>query len=69
MRKKLWISMLVLTIAVGFLVIGCSHMRTRAVPALRSNATVEERLQHADGLAKLGNWEAAGPIFRQLEFV
>jgi hypothetical protein len=70
MLRKLWISTITLTFAAGLAVVGCRHLQTPQVPAIAANATSEDReMAHADSLAKLGNWEAAGPIFRRLEII
>lgn len=68
MKRKMWIAVISLVTMAIVVAVGCSQMKTPPLAPLPPNASREDReLRHAETLAKLGNWDKAGPIFRQLE--
>ncbi len=68
MSLRLWTAISAVIVIAGLIVVGCRRLQTQQPPALPPNATQQEReLARAEALAKVGNWEAAGPLFRRLE--
>ena len=68
MSLRLWTAISAVIVLAGLIVVGCRRLQTQQPPALPPNATQQEReLARAEALAKVGNWEAAGPLFRRLE--
>jgi hypothetical protein len=68
MSLRLWIAIPAVVVLAGVIVIGCRRLQTQQPPVLPPNATQQDReLARAEALARLGNWEAAGPLFRRLE--
>src|SRR3954454_12833985 len=68
MSFRLWIAIAAVVVLAALIVVGCRRLQTVQPPALPADATQQQReLAHAEELAKLGNWEAAGPLYRRLE--
>ena len=68
MSLRIWTTISAVIVLAGLIVVGCRRLQTQQPPALPPNASRQEReLARAEALAKLGNWEAAGPLFRRLE--
>ena len=62
-----WKRRLLLLIAVAVTVYGCQQLWSARPPSPPAGDSPAAQLARADYYAKLGNWDAAGPIFRQLE--
>lgn len=64
---QFWRRGLLLLLALGVAVYGYGQLRSARQMELPAGDIPSARLNRADYYAKLGNWDAAGPIFRQLE--
>src|ERR1700736_6103691 len=62
-----WKRRLLLLITVASAVYGCEKLWSAPPPPPPGGDSPAAQLARADYYAKLGNWDAAGPIFRRLE--
>jgi CHAT domain-containing protein len=62
-----WKRRLLLLIAFAVAVYGCQRLWSARPPSPPDGDSPAAQLARADYYAKLGNWDAAGPIFRRLE--
>ena len=68
MPTRKWILLsLALLGCMAIIVVGCARRQGRIQPPQGPFGPYASEMQMANDYAKVGNWEAAGPIFKRLE--
>jgi CHAT domain-containing protein len=62
-----WGRILLVLLALTIAVYGCGELMSLSAGGPPAGSSLSAQLARADYFAKLGNWDAAGPIFNQLE--